>query len=98
MWCDMSDMYDGVDLLLCAGRGTTGSLDLLNERAPMSPVSVDVLSMLRTPGAENMSPSPAFPRGGLCEPDSCEARLLRPLSGTSRSAKGIVPLEWPVKV
>lgn len=48
-------MYDGVDLLASAGRGRAGSLVLLNDKAPISPVSVEVLSMLRTPGAENMS-------------------------------------------
>ena len=73
-----------------------GKREELNDKAPMSPVSVDVFSMLSTP-AFSVSP------GGtaiLCERTDCEAPvtpetllalLLRPETLETGSVKGIVP-------
>ena len=72
-----------------------GKREELNDKAPMSPVSVDVLSMLSTP-AFSVSP------GGtaiLCErtdcdapvtPDTLLALLLRPETLETGSVKGML--------
>lgn len=71
---------------------------LLKERAPISPVSVLVLSILSTPAFENISLF--FAAGGCPERTECEvpvmaetllALLLRPLTLEIGSVKGIVP-------
>lgn len=75
-----------------------GKRALLKERAPMSPVSVDVFSMLRTPAFARVSPPPV-PIGGAermereapVAAETLLARLLRPLMLETGSVKGIVP-------
>ena len=70
---------------------------MLNERAPISPVSVDVLSMLRTPALDSVSFG-GMPGGGDLTaerdapvvPETLLARLLRPLTLETLSVKGIV--------
>ena len=70
--------------------------ELLNDKAPISPVSVDVLSMLRTPALANIS----FAAAVGCERTEREAPvtaetlldlLLRPETLDTASVKGIVP-------
>jgi len=64
----------------------------------MSPVSVDVLSMLRTPALASVSPPAPIGGGGErterdvpVAPEMLLARLLRPLMLETGSVKGIVP-------
>jgi hypothetical protein len=75
-----------------------GRRELLKESAPISPVSVVVLSILRTPALAIMStPTPAGGGGERREreaPVAAEtllALLLRPLMLETGSVKGIVP-------
>lgn len=70
-----------------------GRRDVLNESAPISPVSVEVFNMLRTPALDHGS---VVLVGGerCCErdwPETLLARELRPLSVDTVSVKGIVP-------
>jgi hypothetical protein len=70
---------------------------LLKDSAPMSPVSVVVLSMLRTPALDSISLPPPTGGGERREreaPVAAEtllALLLRPLMLETGSVKGIVP-------
>jgi len=73
-----------------------GKREELKDKAPMSPVSVEVLSMLSTP-AFSVSPGGAATR---CERTDCEAPvtpetllalLFRPETLETASVKGIVP-------
>ena len=75
-----------------------GRRELLKDKAPMSPVSVDVLSMLRTPALARVSFGAGMAVG--CErmerdaPVTAEillALLLRPEAIDTGSVKGIVP-------
>lgn len=75
-----------------------GKRELLNERAPMSPVSVEVFSMLRTPALTNVSFGGMLGGGERTErdapvaPETLLALLLRPLATLeTASVKGIVP-------
>lgn len=70
----------------------------MKDRAPMSPVSVLVLSILSTPALENISfdlPAGGGPERMECEapvmPETLLALLLRPLIWDTVSVKGIVP-------
>lgn len=64
-------------------------------KEPTSPISVVVLSMLMTPGVEEIrSPFPPplrFAESLVQADDVPEALLLRPLMLGSRSVRGIVP-------
>lgn len=70
---------------------------LLKERAPISPVSVEVLSMLKTPALASVSTPEPMGGGERREreaPVAAEtllALLLRPLMLETGSVKGIVP-------
>ena len=75
-----------------------GKREWLNDRAPISPVSVDVLSMLSTPALASVSFGGAAAVG--CErrereapvtADTLLALLLRPEMFETGSVKGIVP-------
>lgn len=74
-----------------------GSRVLLKDRAPMSPVSVDVLSILRTPAfARASAPAPIGggerrEREAPVAAETLLALLLRPLMLETGSVKGIVP-------
>lgn len=75
-----------------------GKRELLKERAPMSPVSVDVFNMLRTPALTRASFGGMLGGGERRErdapvaPDTLLALLLRPLATLETgSVKGIVP-------
>lgn len=67
---------------------------MLNERAPMSPVSVEVFNMLRTPALVQESCGGG---GERCEreapvlAETLLALLFRPLTFDTVSAEGIVP-------
>jgi hypothetical protein len=77
-----------------------GKRDVLNERAPMSPVSVEVFNILRTPALANVSLGGGGERclrEAPVAPETLLARLLRPLTLEIVSVKGIVPpFEWLV--
>lgn len=71
---------------------------MLNESAPISPVSVDVLSILRTPALDSVSFGGMLGGGDLTAvrdapvvPETLLARLLRPLTLETLSVEGIVP-------
>ena len=74
-----------------------GKRELLKERAPISPVSVDVLSILRTPAFASVSPpepiggAERIEREAPVAAETLLARLLRPLMLETGSVKGIVP-------
>jgi hypothetical protein len=74
-----------------------GRRELLKESAPISPVSVVVLSILRTPALAIMStPTPAGggerrEREAPVAAETLLALLLRPLMLETGSVKGIVP-------
>lgn len=75
-----------------------GRREVLKDNAPMSPVSVEVLSMLRMPTLESVSVGAIA--GAGCErmerdapvtTDTLLALLLRPETLDTGSVKGIVP-------
>jgi hypothetical protein len=74
-----------------------GRRELLKESAPISPVSVEVLSMLKTPALAIMStPVPICggertDREAPVAAETLLALLLRPLMLETGSVKGIVP-------
>ena len=75
-----------------------GRRELLNDRAPMSPVSVDVLSMLSTPALASVSfgamaavGCDRMERDAPVTPETLLALLLRPETLDTGSVKGIVP-------
>lgn len=74
-----------------------GKRVLLKDNAPISPVSVEVLSMLRTPALASMSTLAPMGGGERTEreaPVAAEtllALLLRPLMLETGSVEGIVP-------
>lgn len=74
-----------------------GRRELLKDSAPMSLVSVEVLSMLRTPALASMSTPAPIGGGERTERDAPVAAetllalLLRPLMLETGSVKGIVP-------
>ena len=71
-----------------------GSRELLKERAPMSPVSVVVLSMLSTPALLSMSllgGGDRIERDAPVAPETLLDLLLRPLMLDTSWVKGIVP-------
>ena len=74
-----------------------GRRELLKDSAPMSPVSVEVLSMLRTPALASVSTPAPIGGGERTERDAPVAAetllalLLRPLMLETGSVKGIVP-------
>ena len=84
--------------LRCPERyGILGRRELLKDSAPMSPVSVEVLSMLRTPALVSISELAPIGGGERTDreaPVAAEtllALLLRPLMLETGSVKGIVP-------
>lgn len=73
-----------------------GRRELLNDRAPISPVSVEVLSMLRTPALASVSFGAAIgcermEREAPVTPETLLALLFRPEMLETASVKGIVP-------
>jgi hypothetical protein len=73
-----------------------GRRELLNDKAPISPVSVDVLSMLITPALARVSFGAAVgcertEREAPVTTETLLALLLRPETLDTGSVKGIVP-------
>lgn len=74
--------------------GMFGRRVVLNDRAPISPVSVDVFSMLSTPAlrvSERGTGCERMEREAPVMPETLLALLLRPETTETVSVKGIVP-------